>query len=1433
MPTTELEIFEIELTNADEVSSITTVGLAIDTSGAAPVIDLLNVQENEGASIVEDIFKIAPAIRDQYFPDLNMADIEWKMTSNHERVGIAFQEIDGVTVRADFPNGIPDGEPSFVTIDEFRKALASSEGFDAHYNGFFGRPTTGAGEATSIIAIAVPEHPKQVMYMQHSNPLSELVLVDPRRFMPEWQESDRLILGESSQYIFTSDVETAIQHTEIEPTDRIANSPEVGELSFNAGEVDGISIQGRHRTANPVTLGANLIPVALNRDGNDIDAFKARYEYRGQAHLPQIEPLISTRNVQNGLQTSSNIQGPRVTDFSETIGIAEMSNEQISRALGGVPVISMRPEDLPHFDPLRSAPYSQGALDARVESIETTITNIFPNFRTSEEVLRVPAGHHDASVLINFSGPQNLETVNFFVLFRPSLELSVTQRVSGFSGLPAEDIQANIPVEDYRALTVWHEVGHMKAEMEGVKFLSPWHEELYADTFALDQYLKNGGSQDVVDFYIRERAISGFLKTDNKYFLAPALLERFQEGNPNPNQDVMQTWAEMIELRLRVANTITEDDNNRILKNYSSEQIQDALFYMNRGETEQILDTNLRSAMADLDRIFVKEGSLFEDKMLVFEALNEVVTEHNVNDRVSANGAFIVDSARQHTVYLNAIPAADITAVTDAEITPTQAQPSGERTYGITQDVLESSNALSHEEFFQALESDGWQRRVSDDTVILISPDEERVVKYIHPIKNAAEAEFSRFSMENPVAADNPHIVQTEHLGQLQDGLFVVMENLQPLSSLDHFDRVNDEALRSYRTLTAPIGLEPARADAAVQYLSQHQPELLEAVAETIGRVVNSSAGLPVRDGIRLSGISTGLDAKPDNVMVRIDENGNQQIVLIDQFQLRPWPASRGTSESLQVTLDALERHGFSPAANEKSRDLRSSAEVPTSDINAAAVNADLAGGRIAARAGLALAPLDMLNRYGHVNRAVAQGNLGLAAEEGAIGALALSAAYADYLSLKSARGISQIAGKASLPLAVAYGTYETAMGLRQGDMERALNGGGGTTGAIAGSLAGGNLAKFMPSKWAKAAAMIGGGVIGAVYGAEMANTTHAMIFTNDDGSFVDSSQMYEQLNAMIQDAENGRHGWQMSWQRKYLIDGNENINPEEYPAAYALYERLKVTLENQEPPPENIEQDVIKLLRTEAYRRLLDDGELIIPGPYNPADSDALSKVLGDQIAATTQLFNDNAIALHAAVTFGQNDTSIDAYHILNNLWHDRQNQEKIDEMIENNPHIGLLLERHVAAFDAITIDEDGTVVFEDQNAVSDLLNDIEQFSQGYALELTEAEQEVLLNANVDLADENAYFQQWIDFIESQGAEIDGNVARELEKMRAVLEQEGNALTKDSEADQDIDQLFEAAKGLSAVLSSQFEAQAVTEGLQPVDPDAPVMAFDGIKTTR
>jgi hypothetical protein len=279
MPVNGLEIFEIELSqNVDDVLGTTSLGLTVDNNSSPPTIEIFTLQENKGSSPIDNIFEIIPAVRDQYFPDLKVQDINWKMTNNHQRVDMSFHETDGNIIKGEFPNGIPNTE-SFISASDFKKALSSPEGFDEHYKAMFGGHVGDAGKSSTIVAVPIPNHPDQVQYMryEHSDQ-KQLVLVDVSAFLLDWEESNNKLLS-GDDYIFSSDLNTAIKHTHTEIDFGLNHTQKVGDASLTYQNSDGEVhfVNGRHRTANLATLGAPFVPLSIQTD--DLEAFKAQYEY--------------------------------------------------------------------------------------------------------------------------------------------------------------------------------------------------------------------------------------------------------------------------------------------------------------------------------------------------------------------------------------------------------------------------------------------------------------------------------------------------------------------------------------------------------------------------------------------------------------------------------------------------------------------------------------------------------------------------------------------------------------------------------------------------------------------------------------------------------------------------------------------------------------------------------------------------------------------------------------------------------------------------------------------------------------------------------------------------------------------------------------------------------------------------------------------------
>ena len=74
-------------------------------------------------------------------------------------------------------------------------------------------------------------------------------------------------------------------------------------------------------------------------------------------------------------------------------GFEEPTDAEIS-ALYGVPVISLRPEDLPHFDPLRTRPYSGDELADRVRGLRDKILDFYPGWDRPDQELRRAAASY-------------------------------------------------------------------------------------------------------------------------------------------------------------------------------------------------------------------------------------------------------------------------------------------------------------------------------------------------------------------------------------------------------------------------------------------------------------------------------------------------------------------------------------------------------------------------------------------------------------------------------------------------------------------------------------------------------------------------------------------------------------------------------------------------------------------------------------------------------------------------------------------------------------------------------------------------------------------------------------------------------------------------------------------------------------------------------
>ncbi|MCI5048922.1 MAG: hypothetical protein MRY32_01115 [Rickettsiales bacterium] len=497
------------------------------------------------------------------------------------------------------------------------------------------------------------------------------------------------------------------------------------------------------------------------------------------------------------------------------------------------------------------------------------------------------------------------------------------------------------------------------------------------------------------------------------------------------------------------------------------------------------------------------------------------------------------------------------------------------------------------------------------------------------------------------------------------------------------------------------------------------------------------------------------------------------------------------------------------------------------------AADANYRGGRIAARFGGAMAVMDLYNgRIGKVQKAIQAGDYGKALHETNVGGLALGAAAADVWSLMRVSG-AQIAGKASLPLAVGYGLYEGMMGLSENNQKRAMDGFGGTGGAIVFGMAAAKVLQHSRlGPWGVATGLLGAGIYGFSQGSSLANNA-AILFTDKEGKALTGSQMYKQLNAFMDDANLTYQEDPTAYRfsvlgvgvvpkdsympgKVFKVNGNPDIDGTKYPAAYALYQQLNRSLQDGGMKAPEAEAKALSLLRTETYQRLLEDADpFLYNRPYNPLESSALTQHMGKDALALQQMLKENAIGLHAASKM-KTAYPVHAYAMLNNI-----HRLAADGSGKPVPPIATLFrDRHKALFDGISVDDEGKVTFSGEateQKLSAFLDDAKALITKGELTLTDRERASLTTASFDSAEENKMYETLIGRLRVKGIQMNDSVALQILQAGSILARKGNALDGKQHPD-DAAQLLKTVTSLEHSIMRSGQTAGVIDGMKALE---------------
>jgi hypothetical protein len=329
---------------------------------------------------------------------------------------------------------------------------------------------------------------------------------------------------------------------------------------------------------------------------------------------------------------------------SETI--AEASDQDIRDIAFGLPVLSLRPEDLPCFKPSAFDEYLSTDIAVRIKALSSRLSQFNPQWIVKDTDLRYAATTRSACI----QGYRIFDDPQCFLIVRRSKVISATQHLSNLTGLYASELRPSPRLENILpAMDAWHEMHHIKKYIETKNSEPGFHDELEAEQYALARLTSAHSDPKAVRDYILQRALSGFLKDTAKYWVAPSLSAAFN-GAAKP--DPMKTWESYAELRLRTAAVVIGRD----LTHISSQSAKTALRLWDAGNANQIQDKTLCEMVQCFDRI--REGhSLAQsapNKQKMLLALPGVLKSPMVDAFTKAAGKQIVEAVNTFCPNLSA-----------------------------------------------------------------------------------------------------------------------------------------------------------------------------------------------------------------------------------------------------------------------------------------------------------------------------------------------------------------------------------------------------------------------------------------------------------------------------------------------------------------------------------------------------------------------------------------------------------------------------------------------------------------------------------------------------------------------------------------------------------------------------------------------------------
>ena len=329
----------------------------------------------------------------------------------------------------------------------------------------------------------------------------------------------------------------------------------------------------------------------------------------------------------------------------------EPTDQEISAMFGYIPVVSMRPEDLPNF---RTSVFDERSvieLTSRVREVSRHLRNLCPSISDPDKIAITPAENFSANV--TYIGTNDRPEGPAFFLMRPSLKISPAQDFANTVCTNVKNVRMQAPQDAANFITTMHEIGHIDQRLRGIVATGAtkddYERELGAETSAFQLFLAKGGNPSVIDENISARMLTGFITQSPKYFLGPALHEKFN-GSAHSIPSYQEVWRTYAELRVRVTDKIAGNGLTRFL---TSHELQAGIQF--RADRRDGIATGpapggefLQDVIQDMFHAFGRPNIIENpDKKLVLSALKDTLGENGLSSQTRRYAGQIIEAAKK------------------------------------------------------------------------------------------------------------------------------------------------------------------------------------------------------------------------------------------------------------------------------------------------------------------------------------------------------------------------------------------------------------------------------------------------------------------------------------------------------------------------------------------------------------------------------------------------------------------------------------------------------------------------------------------------------------------------------------------------------------------------------------------------------------------